>query len=225
LARRCQVSAFEKPNRSPEFTTPEEATFVEREGKLQGGPEIDWKAVVEQIRAGDPAGVEALYRNLNSGARLFLQRRLGTSDVDDRVHEVFLIILGSIQRGELREPERLMGFVRTVLYRQLNLEISRAMRDRESTTTLDLAAYVAGAEPNPEQIAIWDEKLTIMRRLLREMKGRDVEVLTRCYIREQLPEQIMRDMGLTQSQFYLVKSRAKARLSELIDRRFSRGRS
>jgi RNA polymerase sigma factor (sigma-70 family) len=198
---------------------------MEQEPTYTDGTEIDWEAVVEQIRSGDPAGAEALYRNLNRGARLFLQRRLGTSDVEDRVHEVLLIVLGSIQHGELRESARLMGFVRTVLYRQLNLEISRAMRNRQSFTTLDSAANVSCAEPNPEQKAVWHQKLAIMRKLLGKMNPRDVEVLTRCYIREQPSEQIMLEMGLTQSQLYLVKSRAKARLAELIDRRCRRGQS
>jgi hypothetical protein len=31
------------------------------------------------------------------------------------VHDVFLIIVQSIQKGELREPERLMGYPRQIL--------------------------------------------------------------------------------------------------------------
>jgi RNA polymerase sigma-70 factor, ECF subfamily len=97
-------------------------------------PQVDWKVVVDQIRQGDPAGEETVYQNLLSGARLFLQRRLGTRDVDDKVHDLFLTIIETIRRGELREPERLMGFVRTVLYRELHLEVSRIMRSRETTS-------------------------------------------------------------------------------------------
>ena len=95
--------------------------------------------MVEQIRAGDPAGDEALYRNLASGARLFLQRRLATQDVEDRVHDLFVIVVETIRRGELREPERLMGFVRTVLNRQLNLEISRIIHMRQTSIDLESA--------------------------------------------------------------------------------------
>src|SRR5712692_1395441 len=93
-------------------------------------PEVDWSNVVDLIQRGDPAGEETLYRTLLSGARLFLRRRLGTQDVDDRVHEVFLIVAGAIRRGEVQHPERLMAFVRTVLYRQLNLEISEVIQRR-----------------------------------------------------------------------------------------------
>jgi hypothetical protein len=45
--------------------------------------------VVEQIRNRDPAGEEALYTELDSGARFFLWRRTGSNDVDDLVHELF----------------------------------------------------------------------------------------------------------------------------------------
>jgi RNA polymerase sigma-70 factor, ECF subfamily len=91
---------------------------------------VDWKAVVEQIRAGDPTGEETLYRDLAAGSRQFLQRRLGVQDVDDRVHNVFVIVVQAIRRGELREPERLMAFVRTVLIRQVGLAISTLVHTR-----------------------------------------------------------------------------------------------
>ena len=75
---------------------------------------IDWRIVVDQIRRGEAAGEETLYRELSGGARLFLQRRLGVADVEDQVHDVFLIVVEAIRRDALREPERLMGFVRTI---------------------------------------------------------------------------------------------------------------
>src|ERR1051326_3281755 len=96
-------------------------------------PEIDWRTVVDQIRSGEAAGAETLYQHLATGARFFLRRRLGTDDVDDRVHDIFLIVVQAIQRGALREPERLVGFVRTILYRELNLEISRLVRARQTS--------------------------------------------------------------------------------------------
>src|SRR5450759_5491641 len=90
-------------------------------------PEIDWRNVVDLIQRGDPAGEEILYRTLLRGARKFLQRRLGTQDVDDRVHDVFLIVAGAIHRGDIQHPEHLMAFVRTVLYLSL-IHISEPTR-------------------------------------------------------------------------------------------------
>jgi RNA polymerase sigma factor (sigma-70 family) len=185
-------------------------------------PQTDWRAIVERIRANDPAGQEALYRNLSAGTRLFFQRRLGVQDVEDRVHDLFITIVEAIQRGSLREPERLMGFVRTVLNRQLSLEISRIVRAREGSAGLDPADALTAADPTPEQQALFGEKLAIMKQLLRKMSDREFEVLNRFYLREQPPERIRKELGLSETQFHLLKSRAKARLTQLVRRKLSR---
>jgi RNA polymerase sigma factor (sigma-70 family) len=183
---------------------------------------VDWAATVERIRAGDPAGEETLYRNLATGARLFLQRRLGTQDVDDRVHDLFVIVVETIRRGELREPERLMGFVRTVLNRQLSLEISRIVHTRQTSISLESAASLTTAEPTPEQQAAAHQKIALMRQILKKMSPREFEVLTRFYLRDHPPERIRKEMGLTETQFHLLKSRAKARLTALVQRKLAR---
>ena len=187
-------------------------------------PELDWSVVVEQIRAGEPKGTELLYRHLASGARWFLQRRLGTQDVEDRVHDLFLVIVETIRRGDLREPERLMGFVRTVLNRQLSSEISRIIRTREHYVALEAADNLMSADPSPEHQAATQQKVALMKRLLKRMSRREFEVLSRFYLREQPPERIQLEMGLTETQFHLLKSRAKARLTRLIQGKVSRNR-
>lgn len=185
-------------------------------------PQIDWGVVVDQIRQGDPAGEEALYQNLRSGACLFLRRRLGTPDVEDKVHDLFLTIVETIRRGDLREPERLMGFVRTLLYRQLSHEVSRNVRSRETTCAIEAVPDLTGGEPTPEQLTLAEEKIALMKQVLREMSDRDFEVLTRSYLREQPAERICVEMALTPTQLYLLKSRAKTRFSELMKRKLRR---
>jgi RNA polymerase sigma factor (sigma-70 family) len=185
-------------------------------------PEVNWTNVVSLIQRGDPAGEETLYQTLLRGARRFLQRRLGTQDVDDRVHDVFLIVAGTIRRGEVQHPEHLMAFVRTVLYRQLNLAIGDVIRGRDSSGGIEEAAHLTAAQPTPEQRAIAGQKVTLMKDMLREMGDRDFEVLSRFYLREQPPEQICAEMELTQVQFQLLKSRAKARLADRMRRKLAR---
>ena len=53
--------------------------------------------------------------------------QLGPQDLDDRVHDTFLVAAQSIQRGELREPDRLMGFVRTIVRRQVAAQIGERL--------------------------------------------------------------------------------------------------
>jgi RNA polymerase sigma factor (sigma-70 family) len=183
---------------------------------------VDWKAVVEKIQAGDPAGQAILYETLLSGARLFFRRRLARDDVDDLVHDLFVVVVAAINRGEVREPERLMGFVRTVLYRQLRAEIDRVARARSRTAGLDPGAFLPAAGPTPEQAAISRQRIGLMQRLLGKLSARDFEILTRYYLREQPEEQICREVALTPAQFNVVKSRAKARFARLLHRRLSR---
>src|SRR5665647_1390525 len=87
-----------------------------------------WEQLVEQIRAGEAEGMESLYRVFARGVRFYLCRQLGPQELDDKVHDTFLIVVQAIRRGELREPERLMGFVRTVVKRQLAAYIDHAVQ-------------------------------------------------------------------------------------------------
>jgi DNA-directed RNA polymerase specialized sigma24 family protein len=189
-------------------------------GSRQG--DVDWRAVVQQIRDGDPAGEEVLYRNLAGGARIFFQRRLGKTDLEDHVHDLFLTLVETIRRGELREPERLMGFVRTILYRQLNAEIARTIQSRETAAPLDRGIAAQAREPDPEQLTFEKEKVALMRKLLSRMRRKDFEILNRYYLREEPEDLICADMGLTPLRFRVLKSRAKARFADLVQRKLVR---
>jgi DNA-directed RNA polymerase specialized sigma24 family protein len=52
-------------------------------------------------------------------------------------------------------------------------------------------------------------------RVLNAVPKRDREVLVRFYLKEEDPDIICREMELTETQFRLIKSRAKARFGEL----------
>jgi DNA-directed RNA polymerase specialized sigma24 family protein len=73
-----------------------------------------------------------------------------------------------------------------------------------------------------EQDVIQRERLHILSHVLRSLSSRDREVLTRFYVQEQPADQIMNEMGLTPTQFRLLKSRAKARFVERGKRSLSR---
>jgi len=56
-----------------------------------------WADLVEKIRRNDPDGLEELYRVFSRGVRFYLCRQLGPQDLDDRVHDTFLIVSQAIQ--------------------------------------------------------------------------------------------------------------------------------
>jgi RNA polymerase sigma-70 factor, ECF subfamily len=196
----------------------------------EAGPEVlteseprepSWSQLVDRIRGGDPAGMEQLYGIFVKGVRFFLWRQLGPQDLDDKVHDVFLIITQSIQRGELREPDRLMGYVRTVVRRQVAAHIDSAVQARRNLQSIDPAMTLSDHQPDPERKVIEQESQDVALRMLGGLPKRDREVLVRFYLQEQSAEEICRDLKLTETQFRLIKSRAKARYGELGRRRFS----
>ncbi len=183
--------------------------------------EPSWSRLVDRIRDGDPAGMEQLYAVFAKGIRFFLWRQLGPQDLDDKVHDAFLTVAQSIQRGELREPDRLMGYVRTVVRRQVAGHIDSAVQARRNELSIDLTMTLSDHQPDPERRVIEQEGQDVALRMLNGLPKRDREVLVRFYLQEQPAEEICRDLNLTETQFRLIKSRAKARYGELGRRRFS----
>ncbi len=174
-----------------------------------------WSLLVDKIRQNDPDGLEELYRVFSRGVRFYLCRQLGPQDLDDRVHDTFLIVAQAIQRGELREPDRLMGYVRTIVRRQVAAQIEDNVLNRRHQFDLDWGLAVRDGGHNPEQAAISLENQQIAAKVLRSIAPRDREILIRFYLWEQPSEQICTEMGLTETQFRLLKSRAKARFGQL----------
>jgi RNA polymerase sigma-70 factor (ECF subfamily) len=183
--------------------------------------EKSWAPLVERIRTGDSTAVEELYGVFSKGVRFLLWRQLGHQDLDDRVHDIFLMVVQSIQRGEVREPERLMGYVRTVVRRQTAGYIEGAMNARRRQVGLDGTVPIRDRAPNPERLAIEEQNAEVAMRVLRSLPERDRQVLTRFYLNEQTAEQICSDLEITETQFRLIKSRAKSRYTELARRRFA----
>jgi len=176
---------------------------------------VDWQELVTRIQSGDNSGLEDLYGLFARGIRFYLCRQLGPQELDDKVHDAFLIVVQAIKRGDLREPERLMGFVRTVVRRQVAAYIDDVVHSRREELHLDVGVRVADARNNPEQDAAFQQKVEFMTSILQSLTDRDREVLTRFYLDEQTQEQICEEMDLTETQFRLLKSRAKARFGEL----------
>jgi len=176
---------------------------------------VDWPDLVMRIQRGDDSGMEDLYRLFSRGIRFYLCRQLGMQELDDKVHDTFLIVVQAIQRGDLREPDRLMGFVRTVVRRQVAAHIDHVVHSRRDELHLDVGVRVADGRRNPEQNMVFQQKVDFMLEILSQLSERDREILNRFYLREETQEEICREMALTETQFRLLKSRAKARFGEM----------
>jgi RNA polymerase sigma-70 factor, ECF subfamily len=176
---------------------------------------MEWALLVEQIKAGEDTGMEHLYKLFSRGIRYYLCRQLGPQELEDKVHDTFLIVVNAIKRGDLREPERLMGFVRTVVRRQVAAYIENAVHIRREQADLETSVTVIDGKQNPEQEAMIRQKSALMQSALESLSKRDRDILIRFYLKEQPQEQICEEMGLTETQFRLLKSRAKAKFGDI----------
>ena len=173
------------------------------------------QGLVQRVQDNEPEAVDQLYKLFVRGIRFHLYRQLGTQELEDKVHDTFLMVVEAIQKGDLREPERLMGFVRTIVRRQISVYITESIQQRRSQIDFDLSARVRDVGRNPEQTVISSEARTVIGQVLEHMADRDREILTRFYLYEQTAEEICAEMNLSETQFRLLKSRAKARFGEI----------
>jgi len=181
----------------------------------------DWGDLVARIHGGDEAAMAQLYAFFEKGVRYFFFRALGPEDLDDRVHDCFVTVAQAIRAGDLREPSRLMGYVRTVVRRQIAGIIQDVSSRRRSHIDFSDSLFtIADWKDDPEQSLVSRQREAIGKKVLKEISARDREVLMRFYVQEQSYEIICKEMGLTYNQFRLLKSRAKARFGK-IGKRFA----
>ena len=205
----------------------ETAVENESEDQLPGGEAVyaGWVDLVHRIRAAEEGsqaeGMAELYQLFSRGIRFYLVRQLGVQELEDKVHDTVVVVVQAIRRGELREPSRLMGFVRTIVRRQVAAHIDKAVQARREPVEIDTTVRIADPGQDPEEIAIFSERKDLIHRVLSEIPARDREILTRFYLEEQSQEQICTEMDLSDTQFRLLKSRAKARFGELGKKRLA----
>jgi RNA polymerase sigma-70 factor (ECF subfamily) len=204
-----EATSYRQRNRNAlDATKPSETSGKETAGYGQ------WSDLVHRIQIGQTDGMEELYQIFSKGIRFYFRRNTGAQEAEDRMHDAFLLTVQAIRRGELREPERLMGFVQTVAQRQVAAHIRGLINARQGTE-IEWGGEICAGGGGPEQAAMLQEREELVKRILAELSDRDREVLTRFYLKEQSPSRICLEMALTQTQFRLMKSRAKARFGEL----------
>ncbi len=173
--------------------------------------------LVRKIREGDRTAEEELISRYRRGVTILLNRASGdASAVDDLYQETFQIALEKIRRGDLREPERLSGFICS-LARNLVIDHFRKVSARRNSGRVE---ETGAAHPAPDALEdlLRLERASIVRRVLGELpSGRDREILFRFYIAEDEKDAICRDLGLTSLHFNRVLFRARVRYRELYE--------
>ncbi len=187
----------------------------------EGGSTLDicpqWSGVARRIRDDDPLASIELYRTLDT-YRLFFARKLGFTDADDHYHDLILAIIASMKRGVLREPERLAGYARAVARNMVVERIRARHRLCQIESDDGWKAVVDGAD-SAETGVIRKEAKAIAHRILQGMTSRDRSVLEQFYVHERSPREICEALRLSETQFRVTKSRAKAKFTRLMEAR------
>jgi len=179
--------------------------------------------LVALIRHGHPKGLEQLY-TMAGNFTFFLMRQLGSDDLLDKVHDVFLSAATAIASGKLRDSDRLTPFLTTLTRFYTYGQIDRRVVRRKYAAPLE-HTNIPDRRINLELTIYRQQKKRIVQEILHEMPKRDRDVLERFYVHEQSKEQICREMNLTLNQFRLLKSKAKSTFAKLGQRRLSQPQS
>jgi RNA polymerase sigma-70 factor (ECF subfamily) len=183
------------------------ATLPSRDMNANGG-------LARDVADGNPDAIEMLYVLLFRASRHMLASRLRDQDADDFLHETLAIVVEAIRNGELRNPAALPGYLKGVVRRQGAMCIVRkSTARRRQVDAGSFFATNAASDADPEADLISQERSELIQRGLGHLCQRDCELMTRFYLREQPFHQICEEMHLTETQFRLYKSRAKAKLT------------
>lgn len=167
--------------------------------------------------AGGNEGAESELIERSSGALRFLARRFTRSEADaeDLYQDTLMLALAKIRRGEVRQPERLAGFLRSLVKNLSTQQYRRRRYQAETPSEQRIDAEDAAAE-NPLDGLLHAERSRRTRRVLSELGvPRDREVLRRYYLAGESSSRICADLEIEGDHFYRVLSRARQRYRRL----------
>lgn len=176
--------------------------------------------LTERIAGGDVHAESELVQRCGPTLR-FLTRRYARheADAEDLYQETLMLGLEKIRRREVREPERLAGFLRA-LAKNLSTQQYRRRSYQVEKPADGLPDAAAGRPSGALGGLLRDERVRLTRRLLAELRvPRDREVLFRYYIAEQESSRICDELGIDGAHFYRVLHRARQRYREIWQQR------
>ncbi len=171
--------------------------------------------LVERIRAGDRQAEGELFRRYKRGVSTILQK-WGVSDdiIDDLFQETIIIVLQKIKQGDVRDPDRLSGFV-------CGVARNRGIKhfEKESRMCPMTAAHLnTPLPPCQHEELSRKEDAQMVRRVMSELKvDRDRQILFRLYLLEEDKEKICNDLALSSLHFNRVLHRAHQRFKEMYE--------
>jgi RNA polymerase sigma-70 factor (ECF subfamily) len=206
------------------------AVRMGRDAAPEEAPGSDLADLVHRIQAGDPAAESELVARFSRGLLLMLRRLVQNAALADDLHqETFALVLAKIRRGEVREPERLAGFIRGTARNLFIADRRKEARyqplDPGEEEGRSPVPALADRGPAPIDRVLAEEEARQVRRLLDELRfDRDRQLLLRFYVSDDSKEEICADLEIEPERFHQVLFRARERLRELWERAEKRQR-
>ncbi|MEM8963967.1 MAG: sigma-70 family RNA polymerase sigma factor, partial [Acidobacteriota bacterium] len=177
--------------------------------------------LVARIHAGERAAERELVERCGATLRFLTRRYTRTeADAEDLYQETLIVALEKIRRGEVREPEKLAGFLRALAKNLVTGQYRRQRYSAERPVLDEIAEPVAEDRADPLADALADERKRLTRKLLDELDmPRDRDVLRRFYLAEQSAARICAELEIDGEHFYRILHRARKRYRRLWDER------
>lgn len=170
--------------------------------------------LVRRIGSGERQAEEELVDRFSRGLSIMLRGLAGDRSLAEDLHqETFRVVLAKARQGAIREPEKLLGFLRATARNLLIAERRKAGKRGESGGASDAPRPVEAPQLNR---LLRSEKASLVRRLLGELRfPRDREVLVRFYLAGATKEEICTDLAIEPKRFKKVLFLARNRMREL----------
>jgi RNA polymerase sigma-70 factor (ECF subfamily) len=182
--------------------------------------EIEVAALVGRIVAGEAQAEVELVDRYSRGVNIIIDQIVRNAAVtEDLSQETFRIVIEKVRHGDLREPDRLSGFVCSVARNSARDHIRRSNRGPrlEEATGIE---EIADPAPNQLDEILKQERARIVRQVISELSiDRDRQVLLLYFIAEEDKDAICQVLGITRIQFNYVIYRAIARFKDLLLRK------
>ena len=172
-----------------------------------------------RIRAGSHEAEEELFQRYRRGVSVIINHYFrNPTDTEELVQETFMIAVKKIRQGDIREPEKLSGFVCGIARTLAQVRFRKSQKER--LTDIDEIAPAADPKHGPLEQLLLKEQAEIVRQVIGELRmERDRQVITRFYLIDEERESICASLGLTSVHFNRVIFRALTRFKELYEQR------
>lgn len=168
-------------------------------------------ALVAQVAAGHREAEAALVEHFLPRVRAMMRARVGDPDLArDLTQDTLVEVLKAARRGQIREPDRLAGFVHGVA-RNLANNHARGVRAHAEAPLEALPA-----EPFVEDDRADRDRQLLLARGLEAIAESDRTILTLTLVEGLKPGEIAQRLGLTAEVVRARKSRAHKRLVDAL---------